>query len=300
MSDIIEQTPAKEAEAITLAEFYESTPPGQLVVVTDLFQWDNGHAYLRRPDITLYCGTKDLCEGPRQYTTSTMSVARGTSWQDVFVAYLCRNCSKSIKNFAIRYLASLKQKPYSAHMFKYGEIPNFGPPTAPRLTRLLGSDKDLFLKGRRAENQGMGIAAFAYYRRVIESQKDAIFDEIIRVSKGIAAGPAIVAGLEEAKKQVQFTNAVDEVKDGIPPALFINGHNPLTLMHSALSEGLHAQTDEQCLTLATDLRVVMADFVDRMAQTLKDNAELHTSVSRLLNRKQLKLSNPTAPSVSTT
>jgi len=126
---------------------------------------------------------------------------------------------------------------------------------------------------------------------VIESQKDSIFDEIIRVSKSISADPAIIAGLEKAKKQVEFTSAVEEVKDGIPPALLINGDNPLSLMHSALSEGLHARGDEECLTWATDLRVVIAEFVERMAQVMKDNAELHSAVSRLVNRNQLKQTN---------
>lgn len=131
----------------------------------------------------------------------------------------------------------------------------------------------------------MGIAAFAYYRRVIESRKDAIFDELLRVSKGIAAGADVIAGLEAAKKQVQFSSAVEAVKDAIPPALLISGHNPLTLLHSALSEGLHARTDEECLASATDLRIVMTEFVERMAQALKDDAELKSAVSRLLNRR---------------
>jgi hypothetical protein len=61
--------------------------------------------------------------------------------------------------------------------------------------------------------------------------------------------------------------------------------NPLTLLHSALSEGLHAQTDEECLEIATSIRVVMADFAERMGQALKDEAELTSAVSRLLNKK---------------
>ena len=39
----------------------------------------------------------------------------------------------------------------------------------------------------------------------------------------------------------------------MPESLLINGHSPILLLHSALSEGLHAQTDEQCLELAEAL-----------------------------------------------
>ena len=225
----------------------------------------------------------------RQYRSTYDVYAERGALRESFIKYICRNCSKSAKSFAVRFVADRDTGAYGGEIYKYGELPNFGPPTPPRL---LGDDKELFLKGRRAESQGMGIAAFAYYRRVIESQKESIFDEVIRVSKAISADPAIIAGLEKANRLVQFTSAVDEVKDAIPPALLINGHNPLSLMHSALSKGLHARTDEECLRWATDLRVVMAEFVERMAQAMKDNAELHSAVSRLVSRKRLKLEAP--------
>jgi hypothetical protein len=44
-----------------------------------------------------------------------------------------------------------------ARMLKFGEVEPFGPPTPARVITLLGPEKDYYLKGRRAENQGMGI-----------------------------------------------------------------------------------------------------------------------------------------------
>jgi hypothetical protein len=73
--------------------------------------------------------------------------------------------------------------------------------------------------------------------------------------------------------------------DAIPEAILIDRHNPLTLLHSALSEGLHAQTDEECLELATSIRVVLTELADRISVALKEEAELKTAVNRLLNRK---------------
>jgi len=35
---------------------------------------------------------------------------------------------------------------------------------------------------RQAEALGLGIGAFGYYRRVLENQKDRLFDEILKVS----------------------------------------------------------------------------------------------------------------------
>jgi hypothetical protein len=75
------------------------------------------------------------------------------------------------------------------------------------------------------------------------------------------------------------------VKTGIPQVLLINGQNPLTLLHSALSQGIHAETDEECLELATSIRVVLSELADRLGSALKDHAELNAAVSRLLRAR---------------
>jgi len=91
--------------------------------------------------------------------------------------------------------------------------------------------------------------------------------------------------LETDKSERQFTKAIEAVKHGLPDALLINGQNPLTLLHDALSEGLHAETDEQCLEVATDIRIVMAAFAERLAEAVREEAELKQSVARLIKKK---------------
>ena len=86
-------------------------------------------------------------------------------------------------------------------------------------------------------------------------------------------------------EQHQFLNALESVKDVIPQGLLINGHNPMTLLHSALSEGMHALTDEECLQYAHDVRVVLAELTERMGQALKDEAELSAAVARLTKKR---------------
>lgn len=74
-------------------------------------------------------------------------------------------------------------------------------------------------------------------------------------------------------------------KDAIPESLLINGHNPILLLHSALSEGVHAQTDEQCLEIAGSVRIVLGELSERLSQALKDEAELTKALSNLMNNK---------------
>jgi hypothetical protein len=168
---------------------------------------------------------------------------------------------------------------------KLGEWPPFGPHTPARVLRLIQPDKDIYLKARQAENQGLGIGAFSYYRRVVENQKDRLIDNIIQVANKLKADQSTLNKLAAAKQETRFGPAVELVKDAIPQTLLIDGHNPLTLLHSALSQGLHAQSDQECLELATTIRVVLTDLAERLSQALKDHAEIQGAISRLMKPK---------------
>ena len=158
-------------------------------------------------------------------------------------------------------------------------------PVDNKLLRLFGKDSAIFLKGRQCENQGLGVGAFAYYRRVVENHRSDIIDGIIGVSKTVAASNELIANLENAKAEISFSKSIDVIKDGIPQGLLINGHNPLTLLHKALSIGLHSATDEECLSAAHDIRLVLAELADRMATLKKNDAELSAAVHRLLKQE---------------
>jgi hypothetical protein len=287
MAEQTTQVPAPQM--ISIKEFLEKSPPGRVVSVKGLAaesmstrgasSWP-----LLLPVIELHCDTES-CNGIRFFEPVEKKYLDPTTITEMFVTYRCRNCRKQVKTYALWIHVA---EGVDGALFKYGEFPFFGPPTPAKVISILGKEREYYLKGRRSENQGLGIAAFAYYRRAVENQKDKILEEIIRVSEKIGAPKEVIEELYAAKAETQFSKAVAAVKHGIPQTLLVNGHNPLTLLHSALSEGLHAQTDEQCLELATSIRVILTDLVDRLTSALKEEAELNAAVSRLLSRNAPK------------
>lgn len=237
-------------------------------------------------DLDLYCPTPAKCEGIRSFekVSSRDDIGDGTFYQSVHLRFRCRNCRSTVKLYSL--LA--KRMDENCWMIKLAELPDFGPPTPAKVIKIIGPERDYYLKGRRCENQGLGIGAFGYYRRVVENQKNRIIDEIIRAAKKVNAPEEMVRRLEQAKAETQFTTAIDRIKPAVPEALLISGHNPLTLLHSALSQGLHAETDEECLELATSIRVVLTDLAERTTAVLKDSAELDKALSRLMQWKAKK------------
>ncbi len=150
------------------------------------------------------------------------------------------------------------------------------------MRKLVGSELEKFNKGLRSEAHGLGIGAFAYYRAVVETQKDRLIDEIIKVAKLQNPSGELIKELEEARSETQFSSAVEKIKQGIPEVLRINGQNPLTLLHTALSGGLHAGTDPECLEIAQDIRVILSEFSDR----------LRNGIERRPGTQNRSLSNP--------
>ncbi|WP_316213892.1 hypothetical protein [Bradyrhizobium sp. SZCCHNR2032] len=94
----------------------------------------------------------------------------------------------------------------------------------------------------------------------------------------------MIATLEAAQAETQFSKSLDMVKDALPESLKIQGHNPLTLLHDNLSTGLHARTDKECLEIAASVRVVLAELAERITLALKDEAELSKALGKLLNK----------------
>jgi len=276
VAEKLEQPP----EPMTWVDFLQGHPPGSIVAVNDACQPDQyKNIYASTPELQLFC-PNDTCNAYMFFTTKdSMSRLSEGTWIFGYLTYYCRNCRNYSKTFS---LAIRKGKALDAQTFKFGELPYFGPPVPPRVLRLIQPDRELFLSGRRCENQGLGIGAFTYYRRVVENQWGRLVGEIIKVAKAINAPQATISALEAAIAEQQFSKAVKGLKDAVPPALLINGHNPLILLHTALSQGVHNLPDGECLELATSIRVVLVELAEKLGQALKDEKELSDAVTKLL------------------
>ena len=281
----------EEVSYETIAEFLENTPPNRVSHISDLSEsrvqrgttyYDD---YMRTPEIQLHC-PNDSCNGIRFFRCiSGCGKSLTTSYQYLYVTYQCSNCQVNLKTYSLAAKLDAEKKT-TGELYKFGELPTYGPPTPPRLVKLIGPDRETFLKGRRCENQGLGIGAFIYYRRVVENQKNRILNEIIKVSEKLGAPDSKIDTLRNAVNETQFSKALDMAKDVIPESLLINGHSPILLLHSALSDGVHNLNDEDCLSLASSVRVVLGELSERLSQALKDEAELSKALSVLMHHKK--------------
>ncbi|MDE0465439.1 MAG: hypothetical protein OYL97_00170 [Candidatus Poribacteria bacterium] len=290
-----------EGTAQTLSEFLQNTPPNQSRYISDLSVEKMEHAgryptvsmELNTPDLELHC-SDDSCKGIRFFRCTNVFSSAGTYFEGntlkennanyLHVIYQCSNCQKTQKVYSLKVILFTGEQSFQM-CCKLGELPPYGPPVPPKLIKLIGPDRDIFLKGRNCENHGLGIGAFTYYRRVVENQKNRILAEIVKVSEKIGVPQDKIDTLHEAMKETQFSKAIKMAKDAMPESLLIDGHSPILLLHHALSRGVHELTDEECLKLASTVRLVLGELSERLSAILKNKAELTEAVSTLTRHK---------------
>jgi hypothetical protein len=283
----VEPKSEDERATISASKFLEQIPPGESRELnSDEFEFrPHELPTFHWPVIALYC-SNTKCAGFR-FADPGSSEARFSEYNDqrfLWCTYSCRNCRNVLKVYAIS-LTSPPERAASGVALKVGEYPVFGPHLPPGVIELLGEDAGYFLKGHRSEAQGLGIAAFAYYRRVVQSQRTRIFDEIISAAEHVGSDTTMVERLRHLRQHWRFQQSVDEIKDCLPQILLIEGKNPLELLHPVLSDSIHDRSDEEALEIASEIRLVLINLAERIAVAKTQSDELKQAVAKLAARK---------------
>jgi hypothetical protein len=144
-----------------------------------------------------------------------------------------------------------------------------------------------FRKGLVCESQGYGIGAFSYYRRITEEIIDELLDSITDLVEEANKVEYKIA-LEKTKQTRVTQDKIDLVKGLIPSILKPNGMNPLGVLHSELSEGLHAATDQACLENASHIKSILIFLINQIIQSKESAKGFTESMKSLLEKKSKK------------
>jgi hypothetical protein len=271
-----------QIETLKFEDLLCKYPPGGIHPITNLgiSRTPTSSPILTKPRLKLHC-PEQFCNGVRFFDAyQTKKITLTERWTRVFLHYSCSNCRSRSKIFAI--MARWNTVADVGEAAKLGEWPPYGPQVSLGIISILGKNKDMFLLGRRAEIQGLGIGALAYYRRVVESQKDHIINEIIKLMQRTNSSESQIEILKSAKKEKQFKKAVELISDTMPRALLINDYNPLALLDQAMTKGTYVEKDSDALKLATAIRKILTELAERVVKALEDQVDLDEAVDYIL------------------
>ncbi len=206
------------------------------------------------------------------------------------IRYLCSACGQGEYVFLVHFGYKDKgdDKETEVYLEKVGQIPAWNISMDKRLESLLGEEHSTYYKkGLVSESQGYGIGAFAYFRRITEEIIDGLLDSIADLLQGDDKSKYEEA-LAQTKQTTVTQEKIDLVKDLLPQSLRPDGMNPLSELHSALSEGLHASSEEECLEYAEAVRDILVYLVNQVQRQKEDAAKFTSGMRKLLDKKTQK------------
>ncbi len=243
-----------------------------------------------KPAIHMHC---DICNSAQTFNMSNeyyCSTLRPDNINGKVkkIDYVCSACEKGSIYFMVYFSQEKIDDSETQIIFeKVGQIPAWSINIDKELGQILGDYKEYYKRGLICESQGYGVGAFAYFRRIVESIIDELLDSIVPLLKEEDLGKYKKA-LEETKKTRVAQEKIDLVKDLIPTSLRPNDMNPLGILHSSLSEGLHTKTDEGCLELADAVRKSLTFLIKRILKEKDENKYFADSMKKFLEKKNKK------------
>lgn len=250
-----------------------------------------------KPAINMYC---DLC-----ISLQTFNMVNNY-WDDdklgylstgpvgyVFrLKYLCAGCKHKLALFYVEFGQTIKKvnkkELISYWIRKVGQNPPWEIDIDKNLETLLGEYKDVYKKGLVNESQGYGIGAYSYYRRITEEIIDELLGKIYPLIEGEVNKEKYKEALQNVKKTRITEEKINLVRELLPNSLRPGGLNPLSILHNALSAGIHGKSDEECLKLAEDVRKVLIYLVNEVLNHQKVSVEFTESMRKLLEDKNKK------------
>lgn len=106
---------------------------------------------------------------------------------------------------------------------------------------------------------------------------------MLEVARATNAPASQISALKAAQAERQFSKAMEALRDAsaIPAVLLVEGHNPLTIVHDLLSEGIHGLSDRDCLKRVQEAEVILCEIADRMQIALTDRKTVKAAIPAL-------------------
>jgi hypothetical protein len=189
--------------------------------------------------------------------------------------FLCANCRQFGYGFMV-HVSDDGQK-----IEKVDQFPPWSIEPDAYVKEAVGDHLEHYKRGLICESQGYGIGAYAYYRRIVEWVIDGLLDDIGKMMDGMPDHDEYVSKLTEVKGDHQASNKIDVVKELLPAVLRPGGVNPLALIYDALSQGIHCESDDDCLELGRLLRESLVFLQETVTRHRKGATEFLANIEAI-------------------
>jgi hypothetical protein len=192
--------------------------------------------------------------------------------------YQCVKCQGDSVYFLIIVLNN-------GHLMKAGQFPMPSVRVPNSIEKRLGASADFYRKALTSRNEGYGLAAVAYLRRVVEDKTNELIDVVADAAVAHSVPAADVEKIRAAKNEKTYEEKLKIAAQAIPEVLKPDGANPFQAMYDILSGGIHTQTEEECLQIADDAREIFDYLFDRLRTEIAERSSFVSKVKAMAGKR---------------
>ena len=219
------------------------------------------------------------CKKPQLWEPSVDFLGLSTGLHSV--SYVCRNCKEHSYTY---YLWSSLNNDFLM-VQKIGQHPKPLVVIPSIVENALGGDDAKFYRqGILCRNNNMGIAAVAYLRRVVENRTNAIIDLLLETEEGQEHAESLKLRLAERN----FSRKIEGLNSFLPRSCRPGGHNPISILHSITSAGVHGESDEECVETFDEVRRTFELLIEALSNVASFEKKFASEVGNLARKSESK------------
>lgn len=170
---------------------------------------------------------------------------------------------------------------------KVGQRPPSSIEIKPVVRRALGEDAELYTRARICLNQGYGIGACAYMRRLLENQINPLLEAIHELRQQQRAKPAELNAIKKVIRSHSFDGKLRLANKHAPPELIVEGVNPLTVIFNAFSRGIHQLDEDDAVARASGLLGALDIVIEHLSRVREQRAELKSLIHAAAHKTEV-------------
>jgi hypothetical protein len=168
----------------------------------------------------------------------------------------------------------------SLYIRKIGQFPAVERnPEKEVLNYLCEEDKDNYRKALSNLSLSYGIGAFAYFRRIIENEIKQIVKDLSELD--FDGSDKIKSAWNDYEQNHQMSNLIDNINPYIPKSLKEIDDNPIRLLHSQLSGGIHIYSEKTCLEKAKKIDILLRYVIKKVNSEKYELSEVRQAMKEL-------------------
>lgn len=231
-------------------------------------------------EIDAYC---DVCEQHRPFQDlrsrgggSGLAISELKSGTSYFT-FSCVSCRKARREYLVEQVLDEE----NIRLQKYGELPRSKLVRNRTLQKFLKEDLENYEKAVICLSHEYGIAAFAYFRRVVENNISRLLDLVQQDALSSGSEQPTLDAIAELRKDTPMSEKIKIANLALPSHLKPDGLNPLGRLYQVLSEGVHSLSEAECLTKAKATSECLTFLVSELASRQEHRARFKSMVGSL-------------------